>query len=1316
MSTYSALFRSISDFSSSIRESQRLGQSWRSTYQEGKKLAGAGEEVGVKSEAGSGRAAKAARRAGTAMTVGITIPLAAAATAAVNTYAEFETAIVSAGSKSNATADQLQRMKKAALEVGNTTKFSAREAASGMDVLAAAGFNAEESITALAPVTKAAQAANEDLALTAGVVAKSLNAFNLRAQDAAHVADVLAQASNTTALDMHGLQDALGQAGEVGARYGQKLEDVVAITGRLVDMGVPAASAGTAVRQALTSLAAPTAKANTLLEDLGIATRDARGEMLPIPDLVRNVQKGLDQGSPAWKKYSSAIGLNEDELKKWAKQNGMTVTQAREVQAAVSKGGAAFQDYATKTLFGVEGAKAFSLAMSDGKPVLIDINKETDKMTRLTDGLARKMGVNAANAFIRAHTSGGQFAATGADAVEVISALGVASDGTAESIGKAFQQTTAQKIDNLKGSVETLAITVVDKLAPGLNNIVDRTTSWVTAISDFSEAHPQVTKTAVAFLALTAAAGPTLIIGGQLVSAVKLLGGAFNAGRGLILKSGEALVTWAVNADTANARSRTLAAGAGRFASFLGGPWGIAIGIAVTAVAGFALAQKKAADEAKGFTDSLTFQNGALDDNSRAMLADKLAKEGSLDAAIKAGVAEADYLKALTSGGDARAKMISDLRRIAEEHTTVTYNGYGTTTMTDKQGKAARKAADALQAMGTGLDNSARQSKQASNAIKGQVTTESLLKEQSEKLAGQQKQLAEAQTRVKTETNKVIDAFTILKKGSLSAERAAIKYEEGLDGITRSAKENGKSLDRNTASGRANRTAFLDALEAVNEKITADFKATAKTDGLSKATKNANKDLRQAEKDIRAQAKAAGLSKTETDKMIKQMLKTPKELRTSVNTPGLKKAKDDVRDFDKAIENTKGKTIGIKAELAINTSKGVKDWNAALTKKYGKSARLIAAKAGGPIQGDGNGTSDSIPMLGSDGEHVWTKRETEAAGGHSAVAAIRKAVLEGAPVLRRARGGPINNGPLNRGAPNAAKGRLLALMGEFSTKGFPKSYSKHGVFGRLDDLVAGKALAGNNQRAASYFAGIQKLIKDSQTRSAAAAAAAAAAASSGGGNGGYSGPVSGGAAGIRRIANSFHPSYIAAHRDPQGGPAFDIGSSGKKNTNIGNALRANHGKLGLRYVIRQMRIASAKSGWGWRGYTPITGSGDFRHVNHVHVSYARGTKNARRGLALVGENGPELVNLAGGEQIKTNQDSLAYLSGLENLSSQLSALVGSPSMALSRMPEKAGARAGGDTIHAPIYYARDTELSTQAAQTQVLRALKDRTRRDQQSG
>jgi hypothetical protein len=50
---------------------------------------------------------------------------------------------------------------------------------------------------------------------------------------------------------------------------------------------------------------------------------------------------------------------------------------------------------------------------------------------------------------------------------------------------------------------------------------------------------------------------------------------------------------------------------------------------------------------------------------------------------------------------------------------------------------------------------------------------------------------------------------------------------------------------------------------------------------------------------------------------------------------------------------------------------------------------------GGPLHGPGTGTSDDIPIMGSDGEHMWTAREVLAAGGHRAVEALRALALKG---------------------------------------------------------------------------------------------------------------------------------------------------------------------------------------------------------------------------------------------------------------------------------------------------------------------------------
>lgn len=64
----------------------------------------------------------------------------------------------------------------------------------------------------------------------------------------------------------------------------------------------------------------------------------------------------------------------------------------------------------------------------------------------------------------------------------------------------------------------------------------------------------------------------------------------------------------------------------------------------------------------------------------------------------------------------------------------------------------------------------------------------------------------------------------------------------------------------------------------------------------------------------------------------------------------------------------------------------------------GKSIAAVSAgrmAAGGEVNGPGTGTSDSVPIMASKGEHMWTAREVAAAGGHGAVYRMRQAALSG---------------------------------------------------------------------------------------------------------------------------------------------------------------------------------------------------------------------------------------------------------------------------------------------------------------------------------
>ena len=67
----------------------------------------------------------------------------------------------------------------------------------------------------------------------------------------------------------------------------------------------------------------------------------------------------------------------------------------------------------------------------------------------------------------------------------------------------------------------------------------------------------------------------------------------------------------------------------------------------------------------------------------------------------------------------------------------------------------------------------------------------------------------------------------------------------------------------------------------------------------------------------------------------------------------------------------------------------------------------VRRAAGGPVYGPGTGTSDSIPALLSNGEHVITAREVALAGGQDAIYRMREAIRSG---FKFANGGAVERG------------------------------------------------------------------------------------------------------------------------------------------------------------------------------------------------------------------------------------------------------------------------------------------------------------------
>jgi hypothetical protein len=126
---------------------------------------------------------------------------------------------------------------------------------------------------------------------------------------------------------------------------------------------------------------------------------------------------------------------------------------------------------------------------------------------------------------------------------------------------------------------------------------------------------------------------------------------------------------------------------------------------------------------------------------------------------------------------------------------------------------------------------------------------------------------------------------------------ATIAYEQALDDLSESVKNNGKSLDITGQKGRDNTRALKSAIEAAREKYDADVLLNGVTDENSAAYQ---RNLEQ----IRKNAAALGLNKQQVEALITSLGGIPPVVDTTVITHGLGEANRD-------LSNLRGSLLGL---------------------------------------------------------------------------------------------------------------------------------------------------------------------------------------------------------------------------------------------------------------------------------------------------------------------------------------------------------------------------------------------------------------------
>ncbi|OYW12561.1 MAG: phage tail tape measure protein, partial [Planctomycetales bacterium 12-60-4] len=239
---------------------------------------------------------------------GVGTAAAAPLAASVAVFASFDDAMLSVKGVTQASAEEFEKLRNKAKELGATTSFTATQVASLMAELGRAGFKPDQIIDMTGAVMDLARATGTDATLASGIMAASMRQFELQATDATRVADGFTAAANKTFNSVESLGEAFQYVGPVAADAGMSLEETLAVLGTLGNVGIQGSEAGTAVRRLLTLSAA---EAKKFSQVFGVATTDAIGNTRRLVDILGDVTaatKDLPTGQRT-AKFSKVFGL-----------------------------------------------------------------------------------------------------------------------------------------------------------------------------------------------------------------------------------------------------------------------------------------------------------------------------------------------------------------------------------------------------------------------------------------------------------------------------------------------------------------------------------------------------------------------------------------------------------------------------------------------------------------------------------------------------------------------------------------------------------------------------------------------------------------------------------------------------------------------------------------------------------------------------------------------------------------------------------------------------------------------------------------------
>ncbi|PVD01350.1 hypothetical protein [Streptomyces sp. CS014] len=289
----------------------------------------------------------------------------------------------------------------------------------------------------------------------------------------------------------------------------------------------------------------------------------------------------------------------------------------------------------------------------------------------------------------------------------------------------------------------------------------------------------------------------------------------------------------------------------------------------------------------------------------------------------------------------------------------------------------------------------------------------------------------------KASADGLAQSINALSNAALMARGGIRGMEAAIDAAAEAFKKNGRTLDENTEKGRANNQALDDV---ANSTIKAA--ESARQSGASWGAVNKIYDRGRAA--LIRSADAMGMTRNEARALADQILRTPnKTARLKGNLEDLEgklasakaklksvpdsrqaKVRAEISDLQRKIGQAKYALSTLHNKTVTVTTRYVVVGDSSAARRAGSHGSQLKYAGGGPIDGPGTSTSDSVPIWASKGEFMMQAKSVNKYG-----LSFMRAVNDGTLNLRSAASGIAGGGGLAGAGAEAGRGLSAGLRG-----------------------------------------------------------------------------------------------------------------------------------------------------------------------------------------------------------------------------------------------------------------------------------------------